>query len=450
LLIVMLCAAGVAGANIILYRRTAGLAPTVRRAAQLVLPALLLSATIAGASFRTPVLTREPRAVPTRLALTAQSAKGLVDSTRALEADPLVTGSLKPKEPRSISARTPLLDRRDVVQVFYGTDRARADKTGRIGYGSDRAQRLELGQALVTVPAAHQTRSTSRERSNARSSFRVAGRDEVGDSGTHFTVSQIGTLTRLETYELVAARLQSSKDYKGHALLFIHGYNNDFDHALYRTAQIAYDLKFDGAAFLYSWPSGGSFTAYTYDRDSAGQAEPYLREFVNFAVMRSGATHVSLIAHGIGSEPLLRVLADLRQTTPGAPRIHQVILVAPDVDRDSFADLAKQVDGVSNGITLYASSNDLALGISRRLSGGIARAGDVTADGPVTVPGIDTIDISALSIAYFAMNQSTYAEQTALVQDVERLLLTGTRPPDQRLPALKRIAGPSGAYWRYP
>ncbi len=38
----------------------------------------------------------------------------------------------------------------------------------------------------------------------------------------------------------------------------MHGYNTSFDNALYRTAQIAYDLDFDGATFLYSWPSGGA------------------------------------------------------------------------------------------------------------------------------------------------------------------------------------------------
>ena len=108
------------------------------------------------------------------------------------------------------------------------------------------------------------------------------------------------------------------------------------------------------------------------------------------------------------------------------------------------------MNGISKGITLYASSNDLALSVSRRFADGIARAGDVPEGGPSIVPGIDTIDISTLNTAFFAMNQSTYAEQAALVRDFERLLLTGARPPDQSLPILKRVAGPSGAYWRYP
>ena len=71
-----------------------------------------------------------------------------------------------------------------------------------------------------------------------------------------------------------AARLEEFQD---QALVFVHGYNNGFDDALFRTAQIAYDLKYDGAPFLYSWPSGAGIAGYPYDRESAQQAEPYLQ-----------------------------------------------------------------------------------------------------------------------------------------------------------------------------
>ena len=50
----------------------------------------------------------------------------------------------------------------DVVPVFYGTDRNRRDSSKRIAYGSDRARRLELGRALITVPKAHQVPNVER------------------------------------------------------------------------------------------------------------------------------------------------------------------------------------------------------------------------------------------------------------------------------------------------
>jgi esterase/lipase superfamily enzyme len=447
---VVLCAVAMAAASIVLYRWTATWKPGIRLAANLVPPALLLGAAIFAAIVRAPTPPREAHDIPHRLAWTAQAATRLIENTRQYQPDPVVTGTLRPREPGGIVERSPPPDRRDVVQVFYGTDRARTDKPNRIAYGIDRARRLELGRAFVTIPTANQARSTARPWSIKRPYLSVTRLDAVEDARTHFAVSQIGALTFGEMRDLVAERLSASKDYKGHALVFIHGYNNDFDHALYRAAQIAYDLKFDGAPFMYSWPSGGSFTTYTYDRDSAMQAEPYLRDFIELVVEDSGARHISLIAHGMGSEPLLRVLRDLRRSSTGAPRIHQLILAAPDVDRAAFETQAAQIKAVSKGITLYASSNDLALGVARRFAGDIARAGDVAEGGPLIVPGIDTIDISALDTAFFAMNHATYAEQSALLLDFERLLLSGIRPPNRRLPILRRITGPSGDHWRYP
>jgi len=356
---------------------------------------------------------------------------------------PSTIAALKPPESPS--------DGWSIVPVFYGTDRTRVDQPKRIDYGISRAHRLELGRALVTVPKAHDQPSTIERPWLIRIPYLDLTLYEQGeDPKRHFSIKEIKALTRDELLALVRERLETSEIYKDHAFVFIHGYYNAFDHALYRTAQIAYDLKFDGAAFLYSWPSGATFTSYTYDRDSAQQAERYLRDFIDLVVEESGAKNVSLIAHSMGSQPLLQVLRDLKWQSPDGPRINQIILAAPDIDRDTFAYLAREIKDVSRGTTLYASSNDFALGVSRRFAGGIPRAGDVPAGGPAIVAGVDTIDISALSTAYLALNHSTYVERTALLQDIELLLRTGERPPEQRFPILKRITAPAGDFWRYP
>ena len=48
----------------------------------------------------------------------------------------------------------------------------------------------------------------------------------------------------------------------------------------------------------------------------------------------------------------------------------------------------------SRGTTLFASRNDRALQVSKKLAGNAPRAGDVLNDGPLTVPGIYSIDVS--------------------------------------------------------
>ena len=101
-------------------------------------------------------------------------------------------------------------------------------------------------------------------------------------------------------------------------------------------------------------------------------------------------------------------------------------------------------------MTMLAASNDIALDVSRRFWGGVPRAGDVPLQGPIVVPGIDTIDVTALSTDLFALNHSGYAEKPALINDIQLLLQTGERPPSKRVPILQIVPTERGEYWRYP
>jgi esterase/lipase superfamily enzyme len=335
-----------------------------------------------------------------------------------------------------------------VVPVFYGTDRQEEPNPTRVTYNAERGRRLDLGRALVTVPKIHEVPQIERPWTLRVPYSNVVLYQEAEDPKKHFTVEEIKKLSQDEFLRLVRERLSTSSRFKDHALVFVHGYNTSFDNALYRTAQIAYDLKFDGAAFAYSWPSGGAVASYTYDRESAGAAEPYLRQFLELVVKESGAKAISLIAHSMGNQPLLEVLRDMRSSAPEGVVIDQMILAAPDVDADNFTNLTQRIEGFARGVTLYAASNDRALIISRNFWQN-PRAGDVPAAGPMIVPGVDTIDVTAASTDVFALNHSGYAENNVLLQDIGKLIESGMRPPDVRLPNLKRVNTDRGDYWRY-
>jgi esterase/lipase superfamily enzyme len=357
---------------------------------------------------------------------------------------------LKPSDPGAAAGEN---KEWDVVPVFYGTDRNRRDIPGkRIAYGSDRAGRVELGRALVTVPKVHQVPKLERPWKVTIPYVDVTLYEEKEDPRRHFTIQELRTLSRGEALALVRERLAASAAYRNQALVLIHGYNSGFDDALYRGAQVTYDLNFDGASFLYSWPSGSGLSQYLYDRDSAAQAEPHLAGFLQMVLNETGAEWVSVIAHSMGNQLLLPVLRYLKDRNPGvAARINQIILAAPDVDRDTFAYLASQIEGLGRGITMYASANDRALQVSRRFAGDKPRAGDVPSElGPAIVAGVDTIDISSLGTDYLAINHSTYAERTALLRDIELVLKTGERPPERRFPLYEKVTSDKGAYWRYP
>lgn len=337
-----------------------------------------------------------------------------------------------------------------IVPVYYGTDRARSDKDDRVGYDWQRGRRLELGRALVTIPKEHEVPMVERPWAIKIPYVDIILYEAAEDPKKHFTMKELKALTKDEFLEFVKERLQKSSRFKDHALVFIHGYKTTFDNAVYRTAQIAYDLKFDGAPFLYSWPSGGTLQGYTYDRESAGQAETHLRQFLEIVRDDTGAKKVSIIAHSMGNQLLLRTLQDMKRSMPEGVQISQLILAAPDVDRDSFQNIVKSIDGIAEGITLYAAANDTALAFSRRVNGGVPRAGDVPESGPIVMQGIDTIDATATSMDSVGINHSGYAENNALLDDIGKLVSAGVRPPGVRLPKLESVETDNGTYWRYP
>ena len=242
----------------------------------------------------------------------------------------------------------------DVVPVFYGTDRARKEEAKRIGYTGARARRLELGRALITVPKSHQVPNIERPFAIRVPFTNVTIYQQAEDPKQHFTIRELKSLTREEFLALVRERIGGSTSFKDQAVVFVHGYNTSFDYALFRTAQMAYDLKFDGASFLYSWPSGAGFTGYGYDRESSEQAEPYLREYIELVVRETGAKSVSVIAHSMGNMPLLRVLQSLGPSLPPGVQLNQIILAAPDVDRNLFEYLAANIKQYGRGMTSTA------------------------------------------------------------------------------------------------
>ena len=377
----------------------------------------------------------------------------VIDTTRP----PLTSPPPAPAAPaptvgsRSIETKkAPTNELWDVMPVFFGTDRKRGTSNKRLTYVADRNGRLELGRAEVTVPKLHQVPNIERPFAITVPFTSITLYEAAEDPSKHFTIREMKGLTREQFVAEVRARLTKSSLYKDRAVVFIHGYNTDFDFALYRTAQMAYDLKFDGAAFMYSWPSASGVTSYVYDRDSAEQAEPYLREFLEIVVRGTGAKNVSLIAHSMGNLPLLRVLKDIEPKLPAGVSVDQVILAAPDVDRNLFEQLASTITKPGRGVTLYASSKDRAMTAARVVTGGPARAGDVPPEGPVIMAGIDTIDISTTTMESLTLGHSLYAERSALIDDIARLIRTGERPPHIRFPSLMRVQTPRGEYWKYP
>jgi esterase/lipase superfamily enzyme len=119
----------------------------------------------------------------------------------------------------------------------------------------------------------------------------------------------------------------------------------------------------------------------------------------------------------------------------------QVVFAAPDIDREVFLNqIAPAIVNDHQHFTLYASSSDRALMLSKAFSGG-PRAGDSLPE-PVVVSGIDTIDATGIDTSL--LGHSYYADPRALV-DLFDLLGRNTAAAGRQ--GLDKKDGPRGLYW---
>jgi esterase/lipase superfamily enzyme len=245
-------------------------------------------------------------------------------------------------------------------------------------------------------------------------------------------------------FEDIAARVKSS-DRKS-AFVFVHGYNVTFVDAARRTAQMAYDLGFGGAPVLYSWPSQARYASYKVDETNAEWARLDFKAFLKDFAAQSDAEHIYLIAHSMGTRVLTGALKELVLEDPSIrDKFDEIILAAPDIDADTFKrDIAPKIlAGEAGGTTLYASSGDYALLASKTFAG-YQRAGD-TADGVIIVPGVDTIDASAIRTDF--VGHGYYGDSDTVLRDLRDLILLGKRP-DKRS-RLKPVTTSAGRYWTF-
>nr|WP_244537342.1 alpha/beta hydrolase [Methylobacterium pseudosasicola] len=165
---------------------------------------------------------------------------------------------------------------------------------------------------------------------------------------------------------------------KRHVLVFVHGFNNKFEDAVFRFAQIVHDSGAEVAPVLFTWPSRGSVLAYGYDRESTNFSRNGLETLLRDLAMDSNVGEVTVLAHSMGNWLTLESLRQMAiRDKRVAPKIRNVILAAPDVDMDlargAFHDMGKD----RPRLTLMVSGDDQALAVSRLVWGDSVRLGAI-------------------------------------------------------------------------
>jgi esterase/lipase superfamily enzyme len=167
---------------------------------------------------------------------------------------------------------------------------------------------------------------------------------------------------------------------RGKVLVFVHGFNNRFDEAVYRFAQVIHDSKAPAVPILFSWPSRGivGLRAYQEDRESAKSSRDALEQLLDTVAVNANVKEVTIVCHSMGCFLTLEVLWS-RATRAGkiGDKIKTVLLVAPDVDVSVFRTQMHEMGSARPRFALFVSQDDHALKLSRSISGGVTRLGDI-------------------------------------------------------------------------
>ena len=293
-----------------------------------------------------------------------------------------------------------------------------------------------FGKTTISVPERHRVGNVE-----LPSSFAVLGKrlyQQELDPEQHFVATSLKPLSVPSFVELLKRNTASSENLEPSALVFIHGYNASFMNAIYRTAQLSWDMNFKGTTFLYSWPSAARTSQYLFDQASAQSSETHFREFLKF-IDQFGDGKVHFLAHGMGAALLMPVLDRLSlHSKRGRPpyQFGEVILAAPDMDAELLNEMCSRVRQIARGITIYPSASDKALNVAATLTGSGTRRGnhsDRSHDRPLCRCNRHDGNWRGRSQHW----PRHFRQKGAVLYDLRLLICIGIRPPSSRSPRNK-------------
>lgn len=347
--------------------------------------------------------------------------------------DEVALASPPPIQPEVIQSETQQGQNYAVIKTFFATDRNVTGSNSPDKFFGNNRSKVSYGICRVSIPRDH--------RMGELESSSILKLYSSGNPEKEVVLLDTAITSKSAFFSELTKSIQSSPE--SNAFVFVHGYNVTFSDAARRTAQIAYDLGFNGAPVFYSWPSKGSLHGYFEDEQDIEWAETNLKIFLGDFFRNSDAQNIYVIAHSMGNRALTRAIVSLMKESPDLKsKLKEVILTAPDIDAEVFTrDIAPALTSTGRPVTLYVSSKDNALIASQKVHK-YPRAG-YSGKGLVIVPGVETIDASYVNTSlighsYFGDNISVISDMMNLIRyDKSAAQRSGLRPVDTK----------NGRYW---
>jgi esterase/lipase superfamily enzyme len=258
-----------------------------------------------------------------------------------------------------------------------------------------------------------------------------------GDPAKDFVTLKADIITRDQAIATYARLLRESK--KSEAMVFVHGFNQRYDDAVYRFAQILHDsgAEKEVAPVLFTWPSKGSVFAYGYDRESANYSRDALEKLLRYLIKDPQVKKISILAHSMGNWVTLEALRQMAiRDGRVAAKIKLVLLASPDVDVDVSREQIAAMGPDRPHIALFVSEDDRALAASKEVWGA-PRLGAIDPDVEPYKTMFEKENISVLNLtrlpSHDQFNHGKFAEDPKVVELIGNSLASGQVLTDSRV-----------------
>ncbi len=306
------------------------------------------------------------------------------------------------------------------VTILAATTRQRSNGVPGVMFTGTRADGVSYASVTVSIPP-----------DSARKIGEVQWPISLpGDPRHDFVTVSANYIGKKDFTDAITATAKQTGRNK--VLVFIHGFNNKFDDAVYRLAQVVHDAKAPGIPVLFSWPSRGevSLRSYTYDRESANYSRDALEALLDQIASNPNIAEINIVAHSMGNWVTLESLRTRSIETQRArsartrrilDKVKNVLLVAPDVDVDVFRMQIARIGTPRPRIAVFVSQDDTALALSKTLWGGVPRLGEIN---PNAEPyrseferdHIEAFDLTTLKTAGDSAHDRAFEDVTTVVK----------------------------------
>ena len=243
-------------------------------------------------------------------------------------------------------------------------------------------------------------------------------------------------------------------------LIFVHGFRERFPSALRKTAFLGHVLDINAPVMVFDWPGdqGSSLSGYRRARAIAKASGAELAQTLELVIREIQPERLWLVANSMGGQVVVDAFGLLYREADLADarsEIDDVVLTAPDVDHEQFdQQFKKEITALVRHLTVYVSSNDRALLMSRIINRG-ARRGESTLSpeqledavrvAELTEPGNDLVTLVDVTPVNRTRNFHNFSLETPEFFDDLYLRLVNSETPHNRL--IYQVLAPNGTVY---